>query len=313
MKPQLSPALCPDALLSKSKVYARKALQRKSSKDNEEYQLWASLALELLGKSRLASVHPSLIADPQHFESLFAAAGLSLSTDVKTIQAKTLFERLKRVVPRFDERVSKFCGDIALRRNAELHSGDTPFKAMKLGAWESEYWYAVSVILDDLELTLDDWLGADQANTPKRIASLAVKAKTQAATEKVKAAGSEFNKLNKSERERLLADADKRSFPDYKFLLPAIYDHMWFHTCPACGGKAYVGGFKVDEEIIESNAGEDGTWEFVEQTYVAEQFACPTCTLSLDGAIELEAAKIDLEHQEITEREMAFEPEYGND
>ena len=59
-----------------------------------EYQLWASLALELLGKFALAQIHPCLVADPQSSVSLFAAAGVNIGTDVKTISAKTVFERL---------------------------------------------------------------------------------------------------------------------------------------------------------------------------------------------------------------------------
>jgi len=43
-----------NALHSKSKVYIGRALARKGAGDLDEYQLWASLALELLGKAALA-------------------------------------------------------------------------------------------------------------------------------------------------------------------------------------------------------------------------------------------------------------------
>ena len=63
---------------------------------------------------------------------LFVAAGINVTTDVKTITAKTLFERLAHLVPRFDKTIQKFCEGIAERRNAELHSADLPFRAMHL-------------------------------------------------------------------------------------------------------------------------------------------------------------------------------------
>lgn len=135
---KLLPALDPESLLTKSKLYIQKSLLRKESGDLDEYQLWASLALELLGKSSLAGLHPSLVADPNHASSLFAAAGVNLSTDIKTIAAHTLFERLRHVIPKFDEKTKKFCSEIALRRNSELHSGETPFKSMRLDAWEAQ-------------------------------------------------------------------------------------------------------------------------------------------------------------------------------
>ncbi len=89
-----------DALHAKSKVYIGRALTRKGAGDLDEYQLWASLALELLGKAALARKHPSLVVDPTHWQSMFVAAGINVTTDVKTITAKTLFERLAHLVRR---------------------------------------------------------------------------------------------------------------------------------------------------------------------------------------------------------------------
>lgn len=101
-----------EALYNKSKVYISRALTRKQDGDLEEYQLWASLAFELLGKAALARKHPSLVVDPTHWQSLFVAAGVHITTDVKTITAKTLFERLTHLVPRFDQTLQKFCQSI---------------------------------------------------------------------------------------------------------------------------------------------------------------------------------------------------------
>jgi hypothetical protein len=53
---QVVPALSPEALLGKSKTYTARALAAKDAKDLGEYQLWASLALELLCKWALAEV-----------------------------------------------------------------------------------------------------------------------------------------------------------------------------------------------------------------------------------------------------------------
>src|SRR3569832_2031077 len=81
IKRQDSPALSPDALFAKSQTYIARALAAKGRSDLGEYQFWASLALELLGKSALAQIHPCLIADPQSSISIFAAAGVAIGTD----------------------------------------------------------------------------------------------------------------------------------------------------------------------------------------------------------------------------------------
>ena len=89
---QIPTAITQEGLLGKSRVYIRRAFRAKGGGDLDEYQLWASLALELLGKAALAKIHPSLVVDPTHFKSLFAASGIIVSTDVKTINAATLYK-----------------------------------------------------------------------------------------------------------------------------------------------------------------------------------------------------------------------------
>jgi len=86
---------------------------------------------------------------------MFVSAGVNVTTDVKTITAKSLFERLGHLVPRFDKTIQKFCQDIAERRNAELHSADLPFRAMRLEVWEARYWQACDTILHEMGSSAD--------------------------------------------------------------------------------------------------------------------------------------------------------------
>ena len=95
------------------------------------------------------------------------SGGLNVTTDVKTITAKTLFERLAHLVPRFDKTLQKFCQEIAERRNAELHSADLPFRTMRLDAWEARYWHACDTILHQMDSSLKQWLGAADAKAPR--------------------------------------------------------------------------------------------------------------------------------------------------
>lgn len=97
-------------------MYIARAPAAKARKEMGEYQLWASLVLELLGKSTLAKIHPCLIVDPLSQVSMFAAAGLAIGTDIKTIIAKTLFERLAHISKRFDKRRQDFCINMCLKK-----------------------------------------------------------------------------------------------------------------------------------------------------------------------------------------------------
>src|SRR5258706_7746913 len=161
MKSATNPALEREALYAKSQIYIRRGLRAQAAVETEEYQLWASLALELLGKAALSKVHPALVADPNHYQSLFAACGRQLSPDIKTITAKTLFERLSHIEKSFDSRHQKFCEQMAIRRNAELHSGESPFSGMSAEIWEREFWGAIVIVLQMQDETLESWLGAE--------------------------------------------------------------------------------------------------------------------------------------------------------
>ena len=308
-----TPALNADALYRKSQVYIRRALERKANDDVDEYQLWASLALELLGKSTLAAIHPSLVADPTHYQSLFAASGINVSTDVKTITAKTLYERIRHIIKAFDATNLKFCNEIALRRNAELHSGATPFRAMSLESWEAQYWFAVDIILVDGGDTVDEWLGADHSSAPAAILQHAKEARQQSIGLRLERHKTEFFALKKSEQEL----AFKRSVTglphDYSSVFSLLADALWDTKCPSCEGRAFVAGVQVEEDVVDTYPGDYGPWEMVEKTYAGEQFRCPVCSLRLDGYEELEIAGIETEHTETHEREMEYEPEYGND
>lgn len=313
MKPsEIMPAISSEPIFSKSRFYIQRALHRKEQQDFDEYQLWASLALELLGKAALAKIHPSLIVDPTHFQSLFAASGLNLSTDIKTIAAHTLFERLRHIAPKFEEPVKSFCNGIAQRRNAELHSGETPFKTMKLEAWEARYWHAAQVILSMMESTLENWLGAANAKAPTQLLEHAAQARAAAVGIRVQQAKEQFAALSKKVREEALAGAESKNHYDYRNLFRLVADEEWEAQCPACGGKAYLAGMLTSEEIVDSTYDADGAWEYVARYFTAEEFHCPVCDLQMEGSDEIEAAGLSTEHETEEQREQQFEPEYGN-
>ena len=304
-----------DALYSKSQVYIGRGFRAQDAGDREEYQLWASLALELLGKSALATVHPALVADPNHFQSLFAACGRVLSPDVKTITAKTLFLRLSHLDKSFDMRHQTFCEQISLRRNAELHSGESPFTGMVPEAWEREFWSAAKVILEMQDESLESWLGAEKAKAPVKVVAKANEACKWAVKDTIARHKKRFEKEHVDPKKRKKAEelAEKLESWDIGKYFKEQPEGEDFVKCPACQCNAPIAGAFWDEQIIESEDPEEWSSEKVRVTYVSQEFYCPTCHLNLSGAQEVIAAGLpaEFEFEEIRERE--FEPEYGND
>lgn len=300
-----------EALLGKSRAYIAKALRRKGENDLEEYQLWASLALELLGKAALASRHPCLVVDPTHSPSLFVAAGVSATTDVKTITAKTLFERLRHLIPAFDEDVRQYYQAISERRNAELHSGDVPFKTMKVEAWEARYWYACNIILASMGRNLDDWIGEGEAKEKQQLLAIAGEKLKAAVAVKIEAAKVKIDAISQKTRNQLIEEAAARSAVNYSHLFKWANDNIWEAESTACSAKGFLAGDSVSEEVTRETY-DDVPWETVEITYSADEFACPVCDLHLTGQAEVLAAGYELEHAETDERRIEYEPEYGN-
>lgn len=320
MSPTANPALQCETLYAKSQVYIRRGLSAQGDGDNEEYQLWASLSLELLGKAALAKVHPALVADPTHYQSLFAACGRQLSADIKTITAKTLFERLSHIEKTFDSRHQKFCEQLALLRNAELHSGESPFSGMSAMAWEREFWGAITIVLSMQGETLESWLGAEGAKAPKTIIEQASKALQWAVKHRVSRCKEDFEKRhqNPKQRQKLIDGSKELAWKDHEW---DGYDRA---ACPACASLGFLGGALWEEIVIDEDPGhvdygpDDEEYvempsETVQKVFTAESFRCLVCGLQLYGAKETFASGLPAEFTQTEVREREFEEDYGND
>jgi hypothetical protein len=315
MTRQVPSAFDADLLYAKSQLYIRRAFRARDAKDLDEYRLWASLALELLGKAALARVSPTLVADPTHQESLFAACGIPLGTDLKTITAKTLFSRLPHISKDFDTQVHRFCEQLALQRNAELHSGEAPFIAVAQEVWERECWYAVSMVLRAQHLDLETWLGAEEAAAPKEVLAAAQHAVTQAVAQRIQRSKEQFVATYKVARKRaevIAATAEIRLWQHYKEFSLHI-DGYERQKCPACDATGILGGVLWSEEISEEQDENDPSVEYVDKTYVSEEFRCFTCGFTARGRRESLAAGMPEEFYETDTRERKFEPEYDNE
>lgn len=308
-------ALSSAALFHKSRVYISRGLRAKNEGSSDEYQLWASLALELLAKSSLSAVHPALIADPAHYQSLFAACGYEISPDVKTITAKTLFERLTHVSKSFDKRIQTFCVQMTLRRNSELHSGESPFSASAAEVWEARFWYAAHTILQMQEKDFDEWLASEEATSKRNDLIATREAVRMMVSTRIVHAREDFERKYKNQEKRQeVLEASKLIKPwEYWKEFTYILDTHVAQKCPACHGMGILGGSRFEEHVSEDQDPEDPYTEYIEVEYSSEEFLCPVCQLHLQGTQEIYATDLPGEFTETEEREREFEPDYGND
>ncbi|MGV7218646.1 hypothetical protein [Bradyrhizobium sp. UFLA05-112] len=121
-----------------------------------------------------------------------------------------------------------------------------------------------------------------------------------------------FAALKRSERDRLEAEAKMRQPEQQDDLFKGSYDKIWPEKCPSCGCHAFMTGDQTGEDISEVHD-EYAISEIVDREFAGEEFRCPTCDLSLNGSDEIVAAGLHNVHEDREEREMEYEPDYGND
>jgi len=307
-----------DALWNKSRVFIERAIKARDNEDMAGFHLWAAIAIELLAKSALAHQHPVLIADPMDFKSLFAACGVKDAIDKHTITAKTLYDRLHYINNDFDDAIKKECMFLANRRNAELHSGESPTEGLDQRTWSPGMWKAASVLVTMLLRTLDDWVGPDEASRIKRVLADRSELLRQGVVARIARRSSEYRarfESNPRELEEAIARSQNRTPPRAVLSGSDDYEEV---ECPSCRAKAWLMAYEGNSEVIDSGEEFDGPhdyyrWERVATTYYTEEFRCVECSLSLNGSEEIKFAGLATEFRREEDREPDYEPEYGND
>jgi hypothetical protein len=308
----------PDALWAKSKSFIERALQARDRQDDLEYHLWSAVSLELVGKAALAAANPVLVADPSDFGSLYFAAGGKEPTQKKSIQAKTVFERLALILPSFDTKLRDRCMVIASLRNAELHSGDSPMAGIDQRAWVPAFWGCAFAIVTGQGKTMTDWIGAAEAQRVEELladASRLLEHTIRARIDRMKLNYDGRLPLGSLERKDAQAHAAARAAPQ-RIVNEA--DDIEEVGCPACGSKAWLLGHYDDEDVDGTHTeqideDEYETYETVTTHYSADGFRCLECGLILDGHEEMVIAELPLEFTRKSVREITYEDDYGND
>ena len=152
------------ALWTKAKVFINRAMDREPARSFDEQALWASAALELLGKAALARVSPLLIAEPtEDGVNILIATGLIEGTAKFTsVSAATVFKRCQKAFRPFSaEEALKF----ATARNEYMHGSGIGFMTLPPNAWWPRYWALAAILIDAQDREIADLVGGDREKT----------------------------------------------------------------------------------------------------------------------------------------------------
>ena len=305
-----------DSLFNKSRQFIGKSTAARNAGQLADCQLWAANALELLAKSTLANINTALVAVPQNDESLLAACGISVGSsqkNYKTINSKTAYKRIHRLCPSSGAFDYEFCSDIAERRSAELHSGETPYADMTLDEWLPKYWSACKVLLALQKKTLLDWLDSAEAKMAEDVIDERITALQHSVEAKIKSSQHRFEDQypEGSIRRESLQQLEQRKEKEAPILKFYTGDTAWAfpykgvagrgtikpEECPACGCQGELAYKPIHDEPMEV---EPYQRMLVTVTpYQPLGFRCEICGLQLNGSEELEAAGVETEGGEV--------------
>lgn len=270
----------PEALLAKAQRYAEEMLAAEDG--TVQHALMASLSLELLARAALANVSPVLLVEgKQAWTSVYQALGFP-ALENKAAQSIGTSEVLQRLLAihgeTFNSEVVGDCNKIAGYRNAELHSGETPFDGKQSADWQPQFYRACKILLATLGMELSEFVGPEEAEVAERQIAAKADAGAQAVRGDIAAHKRVWDGKDDSERsrERLAAALWARKQVGHRV------------SCPACGCRALVMGDPVTGPKIEVKD------DFVVETryHLPAQFECVACDLKINGLSKLTAANL---------------------
>ena len=157
-----------ESLLNKAQTYAEAMLS--FSRDDWKFALWSTLTLELIARAALTNISPTLVADAGNsrqnsWHNLLYALNIQPTSNNfvhRSVDISEVFRRLQELVPNFTPELRNICIGHLNKRNAELHSGATPFVGAVLNSWIPDFYRSCAALLDSMNDHLDRFLSGVQ-------------------------------------------------------------------------------------------------------------------------------------------------------
>lgn len=270
-----------DPLWAKARLFFERAFAE--SRDEPAFGLWCSLGLELLARAALASISPTLLAQPdnEHKYLLHALNRGSECTPRKSISAGQVFTLCRTLFPSFSEDDLIAARALVNRRNEELHSGGAAFDEYGPNQWLVGFYRACLSLATAMGESLSSLFGEEEAEAATAILTGNQNDVRQRVNSTIGAHHKVFQDKPEEERESAKMKANEVGEQ------LAVQRHHRA-ICPACACVATVQGTPFGEGHVTHGDGEIEVRQSVSPT----SFYCSACGLRLEGYAELDAAKL---------------------
>ncbi len=279
-----------DPLWAKARLYFERAFAE--SRDDPRFGLWCSLGLELLARAALASVSPTLLAEPdrEHKFLLHALNRGSETVPRRSIATVQVFALCRTLFDNFTENDYKAAVALVNRRNEELHTGNSAFDEYRPKQWLAGFYRACQSLANAMDETLESLVGADEAKVANQILEETRTEEKHRIESLMAAHRAVFKGKTEVEQRAAAENAEKE-------VAQLVHKRHHRVTCPACGSVASVQGEPFGRERVNS---EEGRIK-VRQAVSPRSFSCSACGLKLQGYAELEVAQLGGQYTRTTE------------
>jgi hypothetical protein len=277
-----------DKLLNQSTGAAQRAIGHYVAGEYDQFLIQAGHSFELLGKARLASIHPSLIVD-KHFDSFLHVCGAGKHTTtppwkIKTITATEALQRCIQLHPSL-QGSQKPLMLLAEFRNSAIHLGEIIRDERK--EIFHAFLAATSLLVDELAIKRETYFGQFAELVATHLDDSLAEAHRDVAEQLAFSKNiyaQRYSALAKDQME-VVAKSVEAGYPIEK------YERV-LTECPACGRQGLlIGSYEVEWEVDYDDDGSlSGGYPVV--TMTPAEFFCLFCDLTLAGAVELQAAGV---------------------
>ena len=274
-----------DKLKDRSLKAGQRAIGHYLNQEHDQFLMQAAMCFELLGKARLATIHPSLIID-RDFDSFLhvCAAGKHAQRppwNLRTVNATEVLQRCLQLHPALKDYKDRL-RLLAEFRNSAIHLGEIVDEERK--EIFHEFLAATALLADEMKISRKDCFGEFEDLVATHLSK----------------ADSELNRLTAEKLARAKANYDKKYGLLARNHLHSIitsfenaYEIRQYEDqlaeCPACENQGLLGGsIDVDWEADFDDGQVVGSSPVV--TFIPSNFICHLCGLSLNGSTELRAA-----------------------
>ena len=273
-----------DAYLTKAHSYWTRGTNKE--RGTNEHIFAVAMCVEFTIRGVLCNFNPALNAAVDE-ESLLFSVGVTPNKPEKSVDLRTAFSRLIRLVPKVTEQEQAAIKVLIDIRNRELHSDEAAFEGMATGAVLPNILSFLVRVNDLIGHDLEQLLTPSDAAQARETFNALSKDRSKRVNDLVKIQKDRFFGQSEEERKRLFTEHT----PKFLSAIMSSGHHVRSFKCPSCGGSGILGGGPAGR----SSALLDDSGIFHEIRIIPSLFSCKICNLEIKGLDELIAAKMPYE------------------